>query len=429
MPVRNPAQSPIAAPSENQRDQLTRDEVLAQLGIKPATLYTYVSRGLIRSFAQKNSKARLFAREDVERVKARAEAKAGSAARAEGAMRWGEPVISTSITEITPDGPRYRHRLAVDLALGNCTFEAVAQLLWSGTLRDENIIWQPSSSPVDPDAVIRAAGISDPGAAMPKVFALIVLALAAGDGGVDEIQEGITTIAARQILHVLAGCFGYLSPHGRFAASRPGESIATTVARALELEVSDEAVRAINAALILSADHELAPATFAARIAASTGADLHACVGSALLAHGGAQTGLQGDRLEDLIAENAGKCELGKWLDAVRDSGSTLLGFNLPLYPRGDPRADTLITVARELKATSTRTDSICWFIDHAKQHLNAKPSLAVGLVTLALALGLPHRAASALWALGRVAGLVAHIREQRLSGYMLRPRARFIAL
>src|SRR5262245_27008220 len=97
-------------------DYLGRTEVLGLLGIKPQTLYAYVSRGLIRSVPHPDGRSSLYAREDVDRVRARSAARAGRALIAAAAIRSGEPVIDTAITEITEEGPRYRGRLASDLA-------------------------------------------------------------------------------------------------------------------------------------------------------------------------------------------------------------------------------------------------------------------------------------------------------------------------
>ncbi len=94
-------------------EYITAAEAARLLRIKPQTLYTYVSRGLIRSVAQLDDKRRLYHREDIENARARGATRRGQGAAAEGAMRWGgQPVIDTTITEITPEGPRYLKRLA-----------------------------------------------------------------------------------------------------------------------------------------------------------------------------------------------------------------------------------------------------------------------------------------------------------------------------
>lgn len=123
--MRPPGQSSV----DKERDYLTRDEVLEILGIKPQTLYAYVSRGIIRALPRPGRRSNLYLGDDVERIRSRGAARAGLGAIAASAMQWGEPIIATNITQITEAGPRYRNRLAVDLARSNASFETVAEFL------------------------------------------------------------------------------------------------------------------------------------------------------------------------------------------------------------------------------------------------------------------------------------------------------------
>jgi len=103
-------------------------------------------------------------------------------------------------------------------------------------------------------------------------------------------------------------------------------------------------------------------------------------------------------------------------------------GFNLPVYPKGDPRARHLLRLAQSLAPQSPRAQLIGTFIEEAEKRLHLRPSIEVGLVALTAALGLPERSASALWTLGRTVGWIAHVMEQRLAGFVLRPRAKYIS-
>ena len=97
------------AVSPNER-YLTRADAIRVLGIKSATLYTYVSRGWIRRLSIAGRKESLYFREDVEKVRARSGARSSDGVLAAGAIRYGEPIVPTAITEITAGGPRYRSR-------------------------------------------------------------------------------------------------------------------------------------------------------------------------------------------------------------------------------------------------------------------------------------------------------------------------------
>jgi citrate synthase len=421
MSRRNPE---APAPSE----YLTAADAARLLRIKPLTLYTYVSRGLIRSASQPGRRQRLYYREDIDMLRARSEARHGRGAMAEGAMRWGgQPVINTSITEITAEGPHYRGRAAVTLAREGRSFEAVAELLWTGVLHDEPVRWD---EPL-PRALARmmdGIALGRPRLPMPRIYALATSMLGVAETAESEIRRGTTVAAARQLILALAGCVGYLGRRPGFRTPREGAGIAASVASAFFSRPSAQAVNAINQALVLCADHELSSSTFAARVAASTGAELRACVLAAIAAHSGTTLGGACDRAEDLLRDATTRNDVRQRLAATEQAGARVPGFNLPVYPKGDPRAKQLLQLAYSLAPQSARSRLIHAFIEEAEHKLQLLPSIEVGMVALAAALGLPERSASALWSLGRTAGWIAHVLEQRLAGFVLRPRARYSA-
>ncbi|ART61342.1 hypothetical protein CBP36_20435 (plasmid) [Acidovorax carolinensis] len=124
-----------------QDDLLTAREACKVLDIKQATLYTYVSRGLLKPIRPPDSRSNLYRRAELEALLVRSSSHGGHAAAAAMAMRWGQPVLNTSITEITPQGPRYRGHLFEDLIRYPGVFENVAELLWSGVLPDDPHAW------------------------------------------------------------------------------------------------------------------------------------------------------------------------------------------------------------------------------------------------------------------------------------------------
>src|SRR5262249_9768773 len=107
---------------------------------KRETLYAYASRGLVRSEPGEKGRGRRYQREDLERLRARRDARSGHGPVAAGALRWGEPVLESALTGLTSSGPRYRGHLAVTLS-ARAPFESVAELLWSGALPDEPPSW------------------------------------------------------------------------------------------------------------------------------------------------------------------------------------------------------------------------------------------------------------------------------------------------
>jgi citrate synthase len=416
------------ASAQTPTDLLTRDEALTLLGVKKPTLYTYVSRGWIRSLPVAGTRSHVFAREDVERVHGRSQSHAGHAARAETAMRYGEPVITTRLTDITPEGPRYRGHLATALAREGWSYEAVASLLWTGSRGDEQLIWQSPPPAIALERLVRSLDGPATQDEIIKVLASAVLALGVHTHSTQEPARGDTLEAGRQIIQLLTGCLGLLAPAGRYRPVRKGESIAAGAARALGVTPTPAVVRALNAMMVVCADYELTPSNFSARVVASSGADLHACVVAGLCAHGGTFTGRTCERLEELLRKHPTRAGLRRQLDAVRRDGVRIYAFNHPLHPTGDPRARWLIELAQAHVPQSAAFRNTLWFYEQLETECHAYPGLPAGLVALQIALGLPRRSMFALWAIARAAGQIAHVIEQRTSGYVLRPRARFIS-
>ncbi|HEY4372322.1 MAG TPA: citrate/2-methylcitrate synthase [Burkholderiales bacterium] len=417
-------------------DYLNREQALEILGIKAATLYSYVSRGFIRAIPQPGGRASFYLREDVEKAKARAEARAGHGPVAASAMRWGEPVIQTGITEITPQGPRYRARLATDLAREGVSFEGVAEYLWSGLYHDDiglsTMVRWPSPPLQEAVSVwIQQAAQLHDNAHILQLMSVVTNGLGIAEGSRSErIASGATAVqSARRLIRALAGTFGFLGGKRSFYALKEGESIVTGVLAALGRADDETTNRALQQALVLCADHELNPTTFAARVAASTGADLHSCVGAALGAHFGSLVGAMPDKVEEMFAMPVDEKAILSTIKRLTEAARNPPGFNHPAYPKGDPRTALLLDVAEQSASprTAPEVHHIRAVLDAAQDQFGALPAIEMGLVTVSRALDLPAGTASGLFALGRSAGWVAHVLEQRLAGFLIRPRAKFV--
>ncbi|MCQ1856394.1 citrate/2-methylcitrate synthase, partial [Neorhizobium galegae] len=109
---------------------ITAEEALSRLGTKPQTLYANVSRGRIRAKADPADPRRsLYQADDVKRLSERHAGRRQSAAVAADAIRWGDPVLPTTISTISNERLFYRGRDAVELC-EHATLEEVAALLW-----------------------------------------------------------------------------------------------------------------------------------------------------------------------------------------------------------------------------------------------------------------------------------------------------------
>lgn len=398
-------------------------EAATLLGVKRATLYTYVSRGLIRCVPEPGTKENRYVRADLERLKARHDARAGHAAVASGALRWGEPVIDSSVTRISEEGLEYRGRSAVALAVEGRGFEDVAELLWTGTLPTEAVRWpapEPSFPPSElarllPKGTTPVAALS---ALVPLLGARDALRFAASPEG--------EKARARRLLRHLAAWVCVASAPGRVSRALKEETVAASLATAWGTEVK-RAPELLNRALVLLADHELNVSTFAARVTASSGADLYACVGAALAALSGPKHGGACDRVEALLAE-VGRPERAAEVVYERlRRGESVPGFGHRLYPDGDPRTPPIIEAAQSVRPEPQGVRVGRAVLEVMRDAGHPPPSVDLALVMLAEALGLPPGSAATLFAVSRAAGWVAHVLEQREQGHLLRPRARYV--
>lgn len=410
------------------RDYATRVEAMRLLGVRQQTLYAYVSRGWVRSIAQPGLKDKLYLREDLHRLSMRALARSGHGAVAASAMNWGEPIFPSSITEITPRGPSYRGHLAAQLVSDGAGFESVAELLWSGQLPVGVTCWTVRRPPAEMEGLYHLLQALPTSGNLLETFSSVVLLLGSRRGSVAErVARGNPVPAAREIMQTLVSCCGYLGPLRRFVAQRRGESLVALLMRALALEPGDENRLALQAILILLADHELSPGTLGARVVASAGGTLHSCLASALCATSGMEVGRIYDRVEDLLGRGSAAPVMMRRARRLLSQGQQVPGFDHPVYPKGDPRATQLLDLARRRQRQDMRSRAIWRFIDQMQSELGMLPRQELAVVVLSRAMGLSRQLPPVLFVLSRMAGWVAHVQEQRAAGTLLRPRAKYI--
>jgi len=360
-------------------DLATAEEASSRLGISRASLYAYVSRGLIRSFASPHDpRQRLYALEDVETLAERKARFRRPAVAAATALDWGLPVLETSITQIRDGRLFYRGQDAIALAR-TATLEDVARLL-IGAL-DEEAFRRPSRLPVPL-----------PGPAFgPHGFVAQAVRLLS-EPAPKETRAAEVAAILRLVAAAASGADPGTEPLHRHLASA--------------WKATPRAAEAIRRTLVLCADHELSSSAFAVRVTASTGASLRNAVIAGLAALSGPYHGGMTERVRT-------------FLDAPGASPHPSLRHRL--YPEGDPRAGGLLERVPLLAsdATTLRAMSVA---------PNAGPSIDVALVMMERAYGLPVGAAFDLFAVGRTAGWLAHAIEQRSQATLIRPRARYIA-
>jgi citrate synthase len=388
---------------------LAAREAAEDLGVSLATLYAYVSRGMIRSEAG-GGRSRRYRAEDVRRLKERKERRRDPDAAVEGALSWGTPVLESAITLVTDDRLYYRGRDAVGLSAGS-TVEEVAALIWTGDPGEAAELFAGDSPEVPPGARTVMGGLP-----LVEAFqALLPLAAAADPAAYDLRPEAVARTGARILRLMTVAITG-----------NTGTGLAETLRRGW-CPGEAGAARLLGAALILCADHELPVSTFAARCVASSEATPYAVVAAGLAALGGIKHGGQTELVEAFLREVEAAGDARRAISGRLRRGERIPGFGHSLYPEGDPRGAELLRITTAAYPDSPAVTLSAEVAVETLGLMDERPTLDFGLVTLARALGLPAGGAVALFALGRTIGWIGHAIEQYASGSLIRPRARYI--
>ena len=439
-------------------DFLTAAQAAQRLGVKPATLYAYVSRGLVGRSKSADGRGSLFDPAEVEQL-----ARRGRPRRPAGVA---DITVESVITEITGDSLRYRGLDATRLAVSR-TFEEVAEFLWTGEfpssaatpaarrLRATRPARTPPASPPAQAAAQSAAG--QPWRATPAALAAGRAAqgtLPAGTLPLERLQVIVPTMAATDPLRlqldrsavlaagrsIVAGMVGCLPAPATPATLNPLESIAVTEtsisadpdgpiaerlwSRLCDQRASPGLLRAVSAALVLLADHELAASTLAARVAASVRADPYAVVGTGLGAMSGALHGGASLGVETLIAAASGPDDVPRVVAELLRRGEKIPGFGHPVYRGGDPRAVVLLDLVRRAAPKSGQLAVAEAVLAEVRQKCLPAPNIDFALATLTQVAGMIRGAGEAIFAVARTAGWIAHALEAYAGGGPLRPRA-----
>ncbi|MGD9902192.1 MAG: citrate synthase family protein [Vicinamibacterales bacterium] len=387
---------------------MTAAEAAAHLGVSRATLYAYVSRGRIRSQAVPGRvRERGYARDDVERLRRRAEERKQPGKAAAHSLQWGLPILESAITLI--DGHRiyYRGHEATVLATTR-TVEEVATLVWTGTMG----AFERQHLPGDlPDAPAPSRFIA-------RAQTLLAAAAAADPGASDTRAEAVRRRGGH-ILRLLTRAATRRDP-----ADRPVDA---ALARAWRLGPDGAAL--VRAALILSADHELNVSSFTARAVASAGSGPYAVVIAALAALEGARHGGSTARAEAMLGSLGRERQPRAAVAARLQRGERLDGFGHPLYPDGDPRAAALLAWVAAARPASPERRVVEAVARAAEAATGERANLDYGLAALAHVLRLPAGAPLMLFAIGRAIGWIGHALEQYATGQLIRPRAQYVGV
>jgi len=391
---------------------LTAAQAAAELRVTPATLYAYVSRGLLHSEpVAGRSRERRYAREDVARLKARQEARRDPARAAAPGLHWGGPVLESAITLIHDGALYYRGRDAIALA-NTETAEGAAALLWNApAIERARIFDQPC--PLSPRRIAQLRACAG------EPFALLQAALpvaAVTDLASFDLRPAAVRHTGGRIIRLFA----------TLLLGRPSHEPLHRCLQQAWAPNRRAVGEVIRTALVLCADHELNVSTFTARCAASAGASPYDVVTAAMATLKGYKHGGGASHVIALAAEARTPATARAAIAQRLRRGEQIPGFGHPLYPRGDPRATSLLRLA------AASGNEAAWrpyrlLTRAGTDVLGDAPNLDCGLAAITAAYRLPAEAPLILFAAGRTLGWIAHAIEEYASGKLIRPRARYV--
>ncbi|MFD3544637.1 citrate synthase [Streptomyces sp. NPDC058655] len=379
--------------------RLTTRQAAELLGVKPATVYAYVSRGQLTSRRDPVGRGSSFDAGEVEALAARS--------RREAAAPSGEPSVRTSLTLIEPDRYYFRGVDAVELA-SRYRYEEVAEWLWSGSLAHGARF----TAPPDSLAAARRAvdALPEHGGAVDRLRVATAAAAVADPLRFDLSPEAVLG-SARCLIPTLVGALPQVG-RNRFPAD--GRISRQLWARLTAREPDPDALAVLDLALGLLIDHDLAASTLAVRVAASARAHPYAVVSAGLGVLEGPLHGAAGRLAHRMLAE---ALERGGAAPVVADhlrAGRRVPGLGHRLYRGEDPRAAALFArlealpqagpalgAAREVVATAAAR----------RPGLHANVDLALAVLTVSCEMS--AEAGETVFAVARTAGWIAHALEE----------------
>jgi citrate synthase len=380
------------------RNWIPRSEAIDRLGVKPQTLYAYVSRGRIAARPDPEDPRRsLYAAEDVVRLLDRSLKNGSRPAMPSGAASGrGEAVVESALTTISEGRLFYRGRDAVELSESS-TLEHVARRLWGG---DE-----------DPFADLKPrVDVSFPGGPRTRAFSGLARRAEEDAPTAGRSERSLRREAAavlNELVDAIAGGGPRLYLHQRLGRV---------------WKLNDAQSQLIRRALVLSADAEMNETTLAVRLTASTGAALSASTLAGLAALTGPLHGGKLAQVAGYVAESRRGSDARAAARQRLAQGLEIPGFGHPLFPQGDPRAKALI---QESKLPQDLADIV-----RVGEGLTGQaPNFDMALALVSRHLDLPKDAIFAVYAVGRSAGWLAHALEQTLTGTPIRARQRYVGV
>ncbi len=338
----------------------------------------------------------------------------------------GVIAFETEIAEPDKDGGSLRYRgIDIEELVGRYPFENV----W-GLLVDEDI-----HRPLPPSDNIE---LQDPSGSVPADLQAALATLGPKWGmrklvDIDdtEARDNLAKLSSATLTVVAQAARGNQPPVPT-AEVEKGENAAAQFLIRWRGEADPPAVKALDTYWISAAEHGLNASTFTARIAASTGADCAAAMSSAVGTLSGPLHGGAPARVLPMIEGAEGVDDLEKYVTDMLDRGERIMGFGHRVYRAYDPRATVLKRTAMELgsprvEVAAALEDAVLKVLRERQPNRQLETNVEYWAAVVLDYAEIPGDLTPAMFGCARVAGWSAHILEQKRTGRLIRPAARYV--
>jgi citrate synthase len=196
------------------------------------------------------------------------------------------------------------------------------------------------------------------------------------------------------------------------------------------VEPSQEDADVLDTTFTLYADHTMNASTFTARIIASTLADIHSAITGAIAALKGPLHGGANEESMKMLEEVGSPDRAGAYIKDRLERKQKIMGFGHAVYKTMDPRARILKRLSRE---TGERHGDLRWYrISEAIEEITLRekglnPNVDFYAASVYHSLGIPTDLMTPIFAMARMAGWTAHVREQYADNRVIRPDSEYV--
>jgi citrate synthase len=349
----------------------------------------------------------------------------------------GIVAAASSISSII-DGVLTYRGIDIDDLAENASFEEVAYLLWYGKLPNrselDGLQKQLDQYSVIPSAVIEGIKLYPKNTNSMAALRTAVSSLALYDETANDMSAEANQLKAIKLqaaLPTIIAAFSRIREGKEPVAPKQGVSIAHNFLYMLTGNDPDEvAVKALDQALVLHADHELNASTFAARVTVATLSDIYSGVTSAIGALKGPLHGGANEAVMVMLEEIGAPANVESYIGNALANKQKIMGFGHRVYKNGDPRAKHLQKMSRELGKLTGNMELYEMSVkieELVTGQKGLKPNVDFYSASVYTALQIPRDLFTPIFAISRVSGWSAHILEQYQDNRLIRPRADYV--